>query len=36
MASWIIHLRIAEELLALIPGLDAEKFALGDLQMNVI
>jgi hypothetical protein len=37
MASWIIHLRIAEEFLALtpmpgaFPGLDAEKFALGSV-----
>ena len=31
MASWIVHLRIAEELLVLIPGLEAEKFALGSV-----
>jgi len=29
MASWIVHLRLAETLLEQIPGLDAEKFALG-------
>ncbi|HTX91175.1 MAG TPA: hypothetical protein VMC09_08160 [Anaerolineales bacterium] len=31
MASWIVHLRIAEELLDRIPGLDPEKFALGSV-----
>lgn len=31
MASWIIHLRIAEGLLGSIPGLDEEKFALGNV-----
>lgn len=31
MASWIIHLRIAELLLDCISGLDAEKFALGSV-----
>ena len=31
MASWIVHLRIAEALLARLPGLDAEKFALGSV-----
>lgn len=29
MASWIVHLRIAETLLGRIPGLDEEKLALG-------
>jgi len=31
MASWIIHLRIAENLLDTIPGLDVERFALGSV-----
>ena len=31
MASWIIHLRIAENLLGWIPNLNAEKFALGSV-----
>jgi hypothetical protein len=31
MASWIVHLRIAEILLERLPGLDAEKFALGSV-----
>jgi hypothetical protein len=31
MASWIVHLRIAENLLARIPSLDPEKFALGNV-----
>jgi hypothetical protein len=31
MASWIIHLRIAEDLLERIPGLDPEGFALGSV-----
>jgi hypothetical protein len=31
MASWIIHLRIADKLLECIPGLDPEKFALGSV-----
>jgi hypothetical protein len=31
MASWIVHLRIAEQLMSLIPGLDEEKFALGSV-----
>ncbi len=31
MASWIVHFRIAETLLEQIPGLDAEKFALGSV-----
>ncbi|MCB2178910.1 hypothetical protein KQH61_05800 [bacterium] len=29
MASWIVHLRIAEKLLEKIPGLDAAQFAIG-------
>jgi hypothetical protein len=31
MAPWIVHLRIAEELLAHLPELDEEKFALGSV-----
>ena len=31
MATWITHLRIAENLLEQIPGLDVEKFALGSV-----
>ncbi len=31
MATWIVHLRIAETLLEQIPGLEAEKFALGSV-----
>jgi hypothetical protein len=31
MATWITHLRIAEDLLNQIPGLDAEKFSLGSV-----
>jgi hypothetical protein len=31
MASWIVHLRIAEFLLERIPGLQAEPFALGSV-----
>jgi hypothetical protein len=31
MASWIVHLRIAEKLLAAIPGLDAALFAIGNI-----
>jgi hypothetical protein len=31
MASWIVHLRIAEELLDQLPELDEEKFALGSV-----
>ncbi|MCP4141053.1 MAG: zinc dependent phospholipase C family protein [Chloroflexi bacterium] len=30
MATWIVHLRIAENLLELIPGLDAGQFAIGN------
>ncbi len=30
MATWIVHLRIAENLLALIPDLDAEQFSIGN------
>ena len=31
MASWIVHLRTAEILLEQIPGLNAEKFAVGSI-----
>lgn len=31
MASWIVHLRVAEKLLEKIPGLDAAQFAIGNL-----
>lgn len=31
MATWIVHLRIAENLLDLIPDLDAGKFAVGNI-----
>jgi len=31
MATWIIHLRIAEQLLNTLPGLDAPAFALGNI-----
>ncbi len=31
MASWIVHLRLAENLLRLIPGLDAASFAVGSI-----
>ena len=31
MATWIAHLRIAENLLAEIPGLDAGSFATGSI-----
>ncbi len=31
MATWIAHLRIAENLLAHIPGLDAAQFAIGNI-----
>jgi hypothetical protein len=31
MASWIVHLRIAEKLLEQIPGLDAAQFAIGNV-----
>ncbi len=31
MASWIVHLRLAENLLGLIPGLDAAAFAVGNV-----
>jgi hypothetical protein len=31
MASWIVHLRIAEKLLERIPGLDAAQFAIGNV-----
>jgi len=31
MASWIVHLRIAEKLLQVIPDLDAGQFAIGNV-----
>jgi hypothetical protein len=31
MATWIVHLRIAENLLARIPALDAAQFAIGNV-----
>ena len=31
MATWITHLRLAENLLALLPGLDPAAFAMGNL-----
>lgn len=31
MASWIVHLRVAEKLLKKIPGLDAEQFVIGNV-----
>jgi hypothetical protein len=31
MASWIVHLRVADALLDRIPGLDAEKFVVGNI-----
>lgn len=31
MASWIVHLRVAEKLLEQIPGLDAAQFAIGNV-----
>lgn len=31
MASWIVHLRIADKLLEKIPGLDAAQFAIGNI-----
>ncbi len=31
MASWIVHLRVAERLLARIPGLDETLFAIGNI-----
>lgn len=31
MATWIVHLRLAENLLDLIPNLDAAQFALGNV-----
>jgi hypothetical protein len=36
MASWIIHLRIAENLLGWNPNLSAEKFALGSEVLPLI
>ena len=31
MASWIVHLRIAENLLGLFPDLDPARFAVGNI-----
>jgi hypothetical protein len=31
MATWIVHLRLAEDLLGRIPGLDAGQFAIGNV-----
>ncbi|MGA9349697.1 MAG: zinc dependent phospholipase C family protein [Anaerolineae bacterium] len=31
MATWIVHLRLAENLLELIEGLDAGEFAIGNI-----
>ena len=31
MATWIVHLRLAENLLKLIPNLDERKFAIGNI-----
>jgi hypothetical protein len=31
MASWMVHLRIAEKLLDALPDLDAEQFAIGNI-----
>ncbi len=31
MATWIVHLRIAEKLIEQIPGLDAHQFAIGNI-----
>jgi len=31
MATWIVHLRLAENLLGMIPGLDAAQFAVGSV-----
>jgi hypothetical protein len=31
MASWIVHLRIAENLLAKFPELDERQFAIGNI-----
>ncbi len=31
MATWIVHLRIAENLLGMIAGLDEESFAVGSV-----
>ena len=34
MATWITHLRIAENLLAHIPDLDSAQFAIGNIAPN--
>jgi hypothetical protein len=31
MATWMVHFRIAENLLVRIPGLDAHQFAIGNI-----
>ena len=31
MATWIVHLRLAERLLSMIPGLDPSNFAIGNI-----
>lgn len=31
MATWIVHLRLTENLLELIEGLDAAQFAVGNI-----
>ncbi len=31
MASWIVHLRIAENLLGLLPHLEPDRFAVGNI-----
>ena len=31
MASWIVHLRIAENLLGFIPDLEPARFAVGNI-----
>jgi hypothetical protein len=31
MASWIVHLRVAENLLQIVPGLDPDQFAVGNI-----
>jgi hypothetical protein len=31
MATWIIHLRIAENLIGLVPGLVEQEFVIGNI-----
>ena len=31
MATWIVHLRLAENLMQMIEGLDAPQFAIGNI-----